>query len=679
MKGIPRELDKNIEFRMDLHGKMAKDRGMFDAYMELCAKKPQILFNSAFWVYEARAMPGKQNVPFILRPTQELGVDRLKYAIDTATAENPHNLVFDKSREEGASEIICKMFAAYFLMYGDMYFLVGSRVEDYVDKGTNIKDTRLGKKVFGNHKCLFHKILYALCSLPPYMQPQLRKSHLLVENLYNNSKIGGEATTDNFGAGDRAKAVLVDECARIEPGIAQYIIDNIQDTTHCAIFNSTHFKWGSGHPYAKLINSNKIEVVTLGWETNPTKNYGLYRSPELDEIEVSDINYYRDMCPGIFNHIEAHKSFKYSDLQLKIAESSNEIQEQCGKLRFIADGGEGNFNCERSPWFDSQAEDRNRSRQDIATNILRIPQGSADQFFDDANLIRAEKSFVRDPDYTGTINYVMHKKKPVDIVFKRGGPKLLKWWGPLPKGRPRQDHNFIVSCDISRGTGSSNSVATIVDVNTSEVVGIYVNPFIDVTDFAELAVALCLWCGGGTRSAYLIWEQNGPGDTFANRIRKIGYTFVYYKVNERNKNRKRSRNKQYGWTSSDGINGTKAPLLGDLDAAVQESLVRNKRFPFLILHDIETIREMREYIFLGDRVAIGLSSQALDSSGARYAHGDRVISTAMCMLAMKEQPKASIKKAQTTKKHSMLARMNKRKEKRRKEATDRAVSKWLDD
>lgn len=678
LDAIPRTIPENLEFRIKLHSKMAHDPKMYQAYLELCGVKPAILFNSSFSVYEPRALPGYQNVPFILRPKQELAVDRLHWAIENATANNPHNIVVDKSREEGATELITKLFTVHFLLHGDTYFLVGSRVEDFVDRGTNVKDTPLGMKVFGSHKTLFHKILYGLCSLPPYMQPALRKSHLLVENLYNSSKIGGESTTDNFGAGDRAKAVLVDECARVEPTIAQYIIENIQDTTHCAIFNSTHFRWGSGHPFAKLLNSNKIEVVTLGWEDNPVKNPGLYRSPDLDAIEIIDIDYYRNKCPTIFNEIEAHKSFKYSDLQLKIAEASSDIQEQCSDIKLIADGGEGNFNCVRSVWFDQQ-EARGRSRQDIAINILRIPQGSADQFFDDTNLIRIEKKFVREPDYTGTINYVIDKKRPVDIKFKRGGPKLLKWWGPLPKGRPRQDHNYIVSCDISRGTGASNSVATITDINTSEVVGLYVNPFIDVTDFAELSVALCLWCGGGTKSAYLIWEANGPGDTFAARIRKIGYTFVYYRVDERKKTRKRSRNKQYGWHSSTGINGTKTDLLGQLDAAINESLQNNKRFPFLVVHDIETIRELRDYIFLGDRIDVGLSAQALESSGARYAHGDRVIATAMVMLAMKEAPKASIKKAQTVRRGSMLGRINVRKKQRQKDEAGQATGKWLND
>jgi hypothetical protein len=494
----------NVDFRKRIHSRMAEDRGMYQAYLELCAQKPQILFNSAFWVYEPRALPGKQNIPFILRPKQDFAIDRLKYAIDTATPLHPHNLLFDKSREEGASEIICKMFASYFLLYGDMYFLVGSRVEDYVDKATTIKEDSQGlMQTYGNHKCLFHKIMYAMTTLPPYMQPNLRKSHLLLENMDNNSKIGGEATTNNFGAGDRAKAVLIDECARIEPDIAQYIIDNVQDTTACAIYNSTHFKWGSGHPYAELINGNKIEVVTLGWEENPVKNPGLYRSDEVDQITIKDIDYYREKCPTIFDSIEPDKSFIYSDLQLQVANSDEKVLEEMSDIKFVADGGIGNFSCDRSPWFDAQ-EARGRSRQDIAINILRIPQGSADQFFNGECLVHVEKRFVKPPRYTGTLKYEIHKMKPVDIKFKRGGPKLLKWWGPLPKGRPRQDHNYAVCCDISRGTGASNSVATVVDINTSEEVGVYVNPFIDVTDFAELAAERLILSGRPTDREILL-------------------------------------------------------------------------------------------------------------------------------------------------------------------------------
>ena len=149
LNAIPRDIVENVGFRKHIHGKMAHDEGMYRTYLELCAIKPQILFNSAFWVYEARADVGKQNIPFILRPKQDFAVDRLKYAIDHATRIDPHNILIDKSREEGATEIICKLFAAYFLLFDDMHFLVGSRVEDFVDKATNIKRDKRSIEIYG--------------------------------------------------------------------------------------------------------------------------------------------------------------------------------------------------------------------------------------------------------------------------------------------------------------------------------------------------------------------------------------------------------------------------------------------------------------------------------------------------------------------------------------------------
>ena len=104
----------------------------------------------------------------------------------------------------------------------------------------------------------------------------------------------------------------------------------------------------------------------------------------------------------------------------------------------------------------------------------------------------------------------------------------------------------------------------------------------------------------------------------------------------------------------------------------------NKRFPYLIIHDLQTVRELRDYIFLGDRVDVGLSSQVTETSGAKYAHGDRVISTALAMLAMKEQPKASIKKAQKVRKNTLLGRMQERKRGRDKQKAAQAVGKWND-
>jgi hypothetical protein len=114
----------------------------------------------------------------------------------------------------------------------------------------------------------------------------------------------GEATNESFGAGNRATAVLIDEVARIEPEVAQFIVDNIHDTSECCIYNSTHFRWGAGHPFAKLLRSNRVEVVTLGYEDNPEKNKGAYYTPVQDEVELIDVDYYRHNFPEILTYAE---------------------------------------------------------------------------------------------------------------------------------------------------------------------------------------------------------------------------------------------------------------------------------------------------------------------------------------------------------------------------------------
>jgi len=61
----------------------------------------------------------------------------------------------------------------------------------------------------------------------------------------------------------------------------------------------------------------------------------------------------------------------------------------------------------------------------------------------------------------------------------------------------------------------------------------------------------------------------------------------------------------------------------------------------LIIHDAETVRELEDYIFFenGD---IGLSTSADETSGARSAHGDRIIPDGLFVLALNHQRRAAV-------------------------------------
>lgn len=292
---IPTELRENIKFREEIHSFLTTDKGAQKLYMEMCFLKPQIAFNSCFWTYDARQPVGQRNRPFILRPKQSIAVEAIKDAID-----EQHDLIVDKSRDEGATELICKMYDLYFWLVPDTSFLVGSRKEHLVDDSVEFS----GGRLIGPHQCLFHKLMYGLVNLPVWANVTFSKKHCFLQNLDNSSQIEGESTNESFGAGNRATSVLVDEVARIEPSIANFIVDNVHDTSPCCLYNSTHFRWGSGHIFAKLLRSNKIPVVTLDWQDNPEKGQGLYRSPQEGIIELIDEEWWRLNHPEIFEFAE---------------------------------------------------------------------------------------------------------------------------------------------------------------------------------------------------------------------------------------------------------------------------------------------------------------------------------------------------------------------------------------
>lgn len=614
LNAIPRDVQKNIAFRQDLHSFLAENEIARKLFVYNISVNPAIMFNSCLWTYNPKKDARSRNVPFILRPAQEVAIATLKRAIDEG-----FDVAIDKSREEGASEILCKLFLVYWLLEPETYMLVGSRKEELVDQSTDVKNG----KVIGPHQTLFHKILYGLANLPVWWHVNFSKRHRFLQNLDNGSMLEGEATNESFGAGNRATAVLVDEVARIEPEPAQYIIDNIHDTTDCCIYNSTHFKWGAGHPYAKLLRSNKIEIITLGFEDNPEKSIGMYRSPKKGFVEIKDIEYYRQKYPTIFTSLSAGelidaKTFDVPD----------------SPVRFVADGGESNFGRWRSIWFDSQVLDRTRSSMDIAQNILRVPQGSADMFFDNSMVERIRTKYGRKPDYYGDITWAYTVDGRVEnVAWVEKSKGRLKWWGNLVNGRPNKDHAYIVSCDVSYGRGASNSVAVVCDVNTCEVVGMVVDPYVSINDFADLSIAASLWAW----NALLIWESNGPGNEFDHRVRFQRYPRVYIPKPERQ--RVRTTLNKRGWQSTPGINGTKIDMLNRLDSALMESLRDEKLGTYIILHDEATTHELDDYIFDVHKIDVNPSNSATDSSGAKYAHGDRVIAVGIAVVAMELHPK----------------------------------------
>jgi hypothetical protein len=285
----------------------------------------------------------------------------------------------------------------------------------------------------------------------------------------------------------------------------------------------------------------------------------------------------------------------------------------------------------RSPWHDTEEERRKGNLRDFISNVWGSPIGSQDSVFNPIVLDRIESSFLKSAALLGEISYKRTDDGEIlNPHFSKGGKARLKWWGEVKNGRPKIEHNYVIGCDISLGTGNSNSVAAIMDVNTREIVGTWVCPNTPYEQFADIATALGLWLN----EAYIVFENNGGhGVNFGRRLKSNKYRRVYTQRAEDKKNK--TVQNAWGWHSNPE---KKSDLLGELGIALSEGLKKKPSYISCIIHDDEIIHELRGYVFYenGD---IGAAEEQDLTSGARKRHGDRVIAVGLCVLGSKYQHK----------------------------------------
>ncbi len=215
--------------------------------------------------------------------------------------------------------------------------------------------------------------------------------------------------------------------------------------------------------------------------------------------------------------------------------------------------------------------------------------------------------------------------------FRSNEKGLLRLWrAPDVLGNLPPDREYVVGADISTGTGYSNSVLTIGDKSTREKVGQMDSPTMSPEKLAVYAVALCRWLQ--TRDgvgAFLIWESNGPGMIFGNKVIELGYRNIFYRSDEKKIGRKQSD--VPGWYSN---KDSKKTLLAEYGAAIMNGdFVERCEY---------TVNECGEYVYgKGGVIEHARAMSCMDPSGARENHGDRVISSALCSRAMRN---ASVEK-----------------------------------
>jgi len=475
-----------------------------------------------------------------------------------------HDLVIEKSRDMGASWMALGAFAHKWLFYPDHSFLMVSRNESYVDQ-------------IGNEKALYWKIEYILDHLPRWMVPAFDRKKLHLLNRDNGSLISGETTTGDVGVGDRRTCVLLDEFGAFDIDAGKRAISGTRDVTLSRIFLSTPKPQGFAF---KEMRDKCRHVLRLHWSEHPGKNRGLYHT-EDGELAIDDITYTHS--PG---------------------------------YRFILDGKL------RSPWYDAECE-RCVNVQEVAQE-LDIDYGGAQHRFFRVEVIEALAEKATVPFACGELVHD-HNASPQRFMETLNGHLIL--WVTLDQyGRPPADRSYGVGVDVAVGTGASNSAISVVDYSTGEKVAEYLNPYIDSTDLALLAVALCRWFKGVTGPAFLIWEANGQGRQFGMEVLKLDHPRIYYRTAEETTSRKVTDTPGW-WTSIP----SKRMLFDEYARALYRHDYNNR--------SKAALNECLNYIItktgaIEHNQAIAYTT--MDPSGARANHGDIVIADALAWWSMRD-------------------------------------------
>lgn len=417
-------------------------------------------------------------------------------------------------------------------------------------------------------KSLFWKLDFIHQHLPRWLLPTYSRQKMHLHNEDNGSTVDGESTGSETARGDRRTGILLDEFASVENGYE--MLAATADATNSRIFNST--PKGTGNAFYDVAQS-EVRKLRFHWSIHPEKARGLYYDT----------------------------------------------------------GGQP-----RSPWYD--AECRRRSHpMEIAQELDIDYLGSDYAFFDPAVLERIQRDEVRPAYRTGQLEFDTDTAEP--LRWADGSGPIHLWTLLDGPGRPANDREYVVGVDVATGTtdasgkGASNSVISVGDRQTGEKVLEYAAAGISPYELAKLAVAICKWFQGPRAAgALLIWEANGPGRLFGDRVIDLGYRHVYYRANERSLSHKVTDTP--GWYST---RENKLALIGEYRRALNESAFKNRSF--------EAIRECRFYVFTpAGGVAHSRSVNTVDPTGARENHGDRVVADALVWKGLKESTPARVER-----------------------------------
>ncbi len=495
---VPKGYAANLQYRARILEMAERDVGFQNELLAASAQSVLFWTNTFAFTFKLRDVDAtgharqatSMHAPYITWEIQ----DKHILAIEEAINEG-YDLLTDKSREMGASWNHLLVFEHQFLFRPDSMFLEISRTEEYVDRSDNPKS-------------LFWKHRYIRKWLPHWMLPPINDVTMHFTNLENGSKIDGESANANAASGDRRRAILLDEFAKVEQGFK--IRSATADVSSCRLVNSTQA--GPGTEYSRWRRSGQIKVFVMPWWEHPEKGRGRHA-----------------------------------------------VQDPITKAWEIT-----------SPWLDQ--EKKRRSQQEIDQEILMKDIDAGSMFFDTKPINEHITLFAKPPVFTRDIDFRQGvSQDAIPEIVRRGqhdqvrvaGRGAWRFWIPNTGRRPDQQRNYVFGIDISKGQGASNSVISVLCAETREKVAEYADANTPPYDLARIAVAAAIWFGGTRGRPLVIWEMNGPGWDFG-RVLVKKYKYPNYYIDRATGTVSEKRGKKYGWHSS---REKKEQLLGMLRRA----------------------------------------------------------------------------------------------------------------
>jgi len=502
---VPKTLDENIRWRMDLLAKAEKDEGLQQDLLDACAAS-QLFWVNAFamtWhqfdVDEAgeRIEAPHPNQPMITWEIQDKLLERFEWCV-----ANGKDVLIDKSRDMGASWLCIDFNHWNMLFRPDTMILSMSRNEDYVDKP-------------GNMKAIFQKHDFINTWLPDWMRPpdcflgQKYRTHMHWHNPLINSTNDGESTTKHAARGDRRTIAFLDEFGAVQNGAQMR--NATRDAALVRIVNSTSVP---GSEYNRWRGDKTIPVFVLPYHEHPDKGKGRYlKQTEAGKWEIRSPWYDAE---------ELVRGPKY------MATEVNRLDTEPGLSYF----------------------------KDHLIDMHIAMYGRRPS-------ARLDVKFRKNLGHDDVVKYISKRDKSF-IVAEEYPDAPLRIWCNLFNGRPDQNKHYIFGIDTSKGQGASNSVISIKCIESGEKIGEWVDSNQPPYDFAQTIVAVALWVGGSLprKLPFIKWENNGPGWDIG-RILVKNYLYPYYYRREAEGTAANKKTQQYGFHTGER---SKSELLSVYDA-----------------------------------------------------------------------------------------------------------------